>query len=82
MFITLPPSKPMLCYDFSYGGHHLTLVKADGRTEDEARAYAIHVACDLNIWGGDHADTAPYERRMMLQRADVKLITLGLPTTV
>ncbi len=77
----LAPSKPMLCYDFSYGNTHLTLVKAEGMTQEQARAYAIHVACDLNIWGGSY-DVAPYERRSMLQRADVKLITLGLPTTV
>lgn len=77
----LPPSKPMLCYDFTFGGEHLTLVKVEGQTAEEARAHAIHVACDLNIWGGSY-DVAPYERRSMLQRADVTLVTLGKPVTV
>ncbi len=77
----LPLSKPMLCYDFSYGGQHLTLVTAEGKTPEQARAYAIRVACDLNIWGGDYS-VAPYERRAMLQRADITMITLGKLTTV
>lgn len=75
------PSAPMLCYDFKFGSEHLTLVKAEGKTAEEARAYAIHVACDLNIWGGDY-DVAPYERRSMLQRAEVALVTIGKLVTV
>lgn len=71
----------MLCYDFKFGGEHLTLIKAEGRTEAQARDYAIHVACDLNIWGGD-SDVPPYERRLRLQRADVRLVALGKLTTV
>lgn len=70
-----------LYYDFSLGREHLTLVKAEGRTEEQARTYAIHIACDLGIWGSD-AFEPPYMRRHKLLSADVTLITLGAPTAV